>query len=227
LRKVHRRAAPDHGAGAREAGSRRIRGAVAFFHSAVIGCAVLQLARDNAEARPKPKQYEESSACITRQGNEVPRAPGVRAVGRLPEQDDVAAGYIEGEYALLASPYAGQLQKLFVRRGDQVEVGKPVFALEPGVGARAPHGSRGAPEERAGALENLQAPRRAPEVAAARRAGEPAKAAAEFSRVELARQEELMKQGYTTRRSSTSAQRLFGATSRRVEGSGGAAQRTC
>ena len=38
-------------------------------------------------------------------------------------------GYIEGEFVLLASPYAGQLQKLNVRRGDSVEKGKPVFAL--------------------------------------------------------------------------------------------------
>ena len=45
-------------------------------------------------------------------------------------EEGVWQGYIEGEYVLLASPYAGQLQKLFVRRGDQVEAGKPVFALE-------------------------------------------------------------------------------------------------
>ena len=30
-------------------------------------------------------------------------------------------GYIEGEFVLLASPYAGQLQKLYVRRGDAIE----------------------------------------------------------------------------------------------------------
>ena len=39
-------------------------------------------------------------------------------------------GYVEGEFVLLASPYAGQLLKLYVRRGDAVETGKPVFALE-------------------------------------------------------------------------------------------------
>ena len=41
-------------------------------------------------------------------------------------------GYVEGEFVLLASPYAGQLQKLNVRRGDQVQQGKPVFALAQG-----------------------------------------------------------------------------------------------
>src|ERR1051325_7764279 len=44
--------------------------------------------------------------------------------------DNVWQGYVEGEYVMLASPYAGQLQKLYVRRGDQVEPGKPVSVLE-------------------------------------------------------------------------------------------------
>ena len=38
-------------------------------------------------------------------------------------------GYVEGEYVLLASPYAGQLQKLHVRRGQPVEAGSPVFEI--------------------------------------------------------------------------------------------------
>ena len=33
-------------------------------------------------------------------------------------------GYVEGEYVMLASPYAGQLQKLHVRRGEQTAIGK-------------------------------------------------------------------------------------------------------
>ena len=32
------------------------------------------------------------------------------------EATDSWQGYIEGEFVLLASPYAGQLQKLYVRR---------------------------------------------------------------------------------------------------------------
>jgi HlyD family secretion protein len=64
--------------------------------------------------------------------------------GCASEADDSWQGYIEGEFVLLASPYAGQLQKLYVRRGERVDSGKPVFALEqeaeaPGAGgARAP-----------------------------------------------------------------------------------------
>jgi HlyD family secretion protein len=45
------------------------------------------------------------------------------------EATDSWQGYIEGEFVLLASRYAGQLQKPYVRRGDRVEAAKPVFAL--------------------------------------------------------------------------------------------------
>jgi len=49
---------------------------------------------------------------------------------RSREATDSRQGYIEGEFVLLASPYAGQLQKRYVRRGDRVEAARPVFALE-------------------------------------------------------------------------------------------------
>ena len=42
---------------------------VAFFHSTVIGCAVLQLARDNPEARAEAKAVlKKAAACITKAG---------------------------------------------------------------------------------------------------------------------------------------------------------------
>ena len=39
-------------------------------------------------------------------------------------------GYVEGEFVYVASPLAGQLDSLQVRRGDQVKVGDPLFALD-------------------------------------------------------------------------------------------------
>jgi len=42
---------------------------VAFFHSVVIGCAVLQLARDNAEARAEARSVlKKAAACMTKAG---------------------------------------------------------------------------------------------------------------------------------------------------------------
>lgn len=46
-----------------------------------------------------------------------------------PPSDEVQ-GYVEGEYVYVASPYAGALESLFVRRGEQVGAGDPLFALE-------------------------------------------------------------------------------------------------
>ena len=39
-------------------------------------------------------------------------------------------GYVEGEFVYVASPLAGQLDSLQVRRGDQVKAGDPLFALD-------------------------------------------------------------------------------------------------
>jgi len=48
--------------------------------------------------------------------------------GRPPS--DQVQGYVEGEYVYVASPYAGALASLSVRRGGQVSAGDPLFALE-------------------------------------------------------------------------------------------------
>ncbi len=108
-------------------------------------------------------------------------------------------GYIEGEFVMLASPYAGQLQKLYVRRGDQVAAGKPVFALE----QEAERAARAEAEERMKSaqakLENVKAPRRPPEVEALREQVNQAKSALELSRANLAREQELFKKGFSSK----------------------------
>lgn len=43
---------------------------------------------------------------------------------------DRVQGYVEGEFVYVASPFAGALESLTVRRGAQVRVGEPMFALE-------------------------------------------------------------------------------------------------
>lgn len=108
-------------------------------------------------------------------------------------------GYVEGEYVLLASPYAGQLQKLYVRRGEQTQAGKPVFALE----QEAERAARLEAEQRlmsaVARLENLRVPRRAPEIEALRAELRQAQAALELSQANLAREEDLLRSGATAR----------------------------
>jgi len=43
---------------------------------------------------------------------------------------DQVQGYVEGEFVYVASPFAGALESLTVRRGVQVRVGEALFALE-------------------------------------------------------------------------------------------------
>jgi HlyD family secretion protein len=105
-------------------------------------------------------------------------------------------GYVEGEFVLLASPYAGQLQKLHVQRGARVEAGKPVFALE----QEAERAARLEAEERLktaqARLANLAAGRRPAELEALRAELAQARAARQLSASQLAQQEKLFKSGY-------------------------------
>jgi HlyD family secretion protein len=110
--------------------------------------------------------------------------------------NDAWQGYIEGEFVLLASPYAGQLEKLHVRRGDRVEAGKPLFALE----SESERAARQEAAERLKSaearLENLQAARRAPEIDALRAQLTQARTAAQLSASQLEQQQKLFKGGF-------------------------------
>ncbi len=126
-------------------------------------------------------------------------------------------GYIEGEFVLLASPYAGQLLKLYVRRGDAVEAGKPVFALE----QESERAARAEAEERMKSaqarLENQQAPRRQPEIAALREQMNQAKAALQLSRANLAREDELYKKGFSPKARLDDARSAYERDSARLK----------
>jgi HlyD family secretion protein len=109
------------------------------------------------------------------------------------EPNDAWQGYIEGEYVLLASPYAGQLEKLHVRRGERIETGKPVFALE----QESERAARLEAEERLkGAqarLGNLKVPKRPPEIEALRAQVNQARAARDLAALQLEQAEKLFK----------------------------------
>jgi HlyD family secretion protein len=122
---------------------------------------------------------------------------GLAGCGEAPR--DSWQGYAEGEFVLLASPYAGQLQKLHVRRGATVATGDPVFALEQ-EGERA---ARLEAEQRVKSaqarLQNLEAAARTPQIQASRAELEQARAALELSASQLAQQEKLFREGFNSR----------------------------
>ena len=125
-------------------------------------------------------------------------------------------GYIEGEYVLLASPYAGQLQKLYVRRGDQAQAGKPLFALEQESERQARLQAEEQLKSAEARLQNLQAGRRPPEIEALREQLVQAKAARTLSASQLARQERLFKSGFIARSLYDEAKSAFERDTARV-----------
>jgi HlyD family secretion protein len=122
--------------------------------------------------------------------------PAIAAAGCEKAPDNAWQGYIEGEYVLLASPYAGQLQKLNVRRGERVEAGRPVFALE----QESERAARLEAEERLkvaqARLGNLKVPRRPPEIEALRAQVNQARAARELAALQLEQAEKLFKESF-------------------------------
>ncbi len=122
-------------------------------------------------------------------------ACGLLAACSQPANDGYQ-GYMEGEFVLLASPNAGQLQKLLVKRGERIETGKPVFVLE----QENERAARLEAEQRVktaqARVENLQGAHRVPEVEAARAQAVQARAARELSASQLAQQEKLFKGGF-------------------------------
>src|SRR5258706_6655775 len=122
-------------------------------------------------------------------------ACGLLAACSQPANDGYQ-GYMEGEFVLLASPNAGQLQKLLVKRGGRIETGKPVFVLE----QENERAARLEAEQRVktarARVDNLQGAHRVPEVEAARAQAVQARAARELSASQLAQQEKLFKGGF-------------------------------
>jgi HlyD family secretion protein len=110
--------------------------------------------------------------------------------------DDAWQGYMEGEFMLLASPYAGQLQKLMVRRGERIEAGKPVFVLEQENERAARLEAEQRVKTAVARLENLQAARRNPEIEAARAQAAQARASRDLAAMQLAQTEKLFKGGF-------------------------------
>lgn len=116
------------------------------------------------------------------------------ACGKAP--DAGFQGYVEGEYLYLAAPQAGYLKSLDSPRGSRVTAGQQLFAVatDPDSQALAEAEARsGSAKEK---LENLKAPRRAPEIAALEAQLSSAIAARRLADTQLAQQEALLRQRF-------------------------------
>jgi HlyD family secretion protein len=115
------------------------------------------------------------------------------------QAQNIYQGYAEGDYVLVASPYAGSLQQLSVARGDTVSEGAPLFVLEQGNEAAA----RRAAEERVRSaqarVENLRAAQRPAQLEALKAQLRDAEAARALSASQLERDKDLYGQNFISR----------------------------
>ena len=98
----------------------------------------------------------------------------------------------------VAAPFAGTLQKLSVKRGDQVEAAKPIFALE----NENETAARREAEERLRAAEarlaNLKIGKRAPEIESATQELQQARAMRQLASANVGRQQKLFASGFVS-----------------------------
>ncbi len=102
------------------------------------------------------------------------------------------AGYAEGEYLRVASPYAGSLSALSVKRGDQIAGGAPLFALEQESERASREEAAARVRQAESQLENARKGKRPEEVAAVRAQLQQAEAALQLSVAELKRTQDLV-----------------------------------
>ena len=105
-------------------------------------------------------------------------------------------GYAEGEFVLVAAPAAGRLEKRWVQRGQEVEAGAPLFALEDANEKAGRHESEERLRNAEAKLANIAAGRRKPELDAILAQEQQAAAARELSTRQLRQQEALFAKGF-------------------------------
>ena len=117
-------------------------------------------------------------AVIALAGCSKPAAPGYQ-------------GYLEGEFVYVASPLAGRLETLAVQKGARVTAGAPLFTLERSAELAAQRQAADQLRAVTARLEDLKKGSRPSELASLEARRDQARAAAELSKLEFSRQENL------------------------------------
>jgi len=125
-------------------------------------------------------------------------------------------GYVEGEFVYIASPLAGQLEKLNVRRGDQVKPGAPLLELESEAQRAALDEAQRQVDQAQANLADLKKGSRPTEMASIEARLETAKAALEFSESEYARLLNLSHSGAASKQDLDRSKSLFDQDRQRV-----------
>ena len=134
------------------------------------------------------------------------------------------SGYAEGDYVYVAAPLAGRLESLAVQPGQSVAKGAPLFTLD-SESERAAQAEATARVDGARAqAANTDKGRRAEEVAVTQAQYSQAQAAATLARNELARQQQLVAQGFVAKARVEDATTVLNQAQARVAEVGAALQ---
>jgi HlyD family secretion protein len=138
------------------------------------------------------------------------------AAGCAVEDPSMVQGYVEGEFVYVASPFGGRLERLSVNRGDRVETGALLFALEE-TPERADREEAWRRVDQASAeLEDAKRGQRPSEIQTIQAQLEQAKASLILSGFELERQKKLITANVTSRRDFDVAQANYDGDRQRV-----------
>jgi HlyD family secretion protein len=105
---------------------------------------------------------------------------------------DRVQGYVEGEFVYVASPTPGALLELNVRRGEQVEAGAPLFALDDAEEKAARDEAAGRLAQARASLTDATKGQRPTEIESLQAQIEHARVSRELAESELTRHEKLM-----------------------------------
>ena len=109
------------------------------------------------------------------------------------------SGYAEGDYIYIAAPLSGRLDSLAVREGQLVAKDAPLFALDADAERAASDEAVARLASARAQAANLEKGRRSDEVAVTQAQLTQAQASAAFAQSELARQQQLLAQGFVSK----------------------------
>ncbi len=117
----------------------------------------------------------------------------------------MAAGYIEGEYVLIAPVETARLAEVRVRRGDHIAAGQPLAVMEKRDSEIAVAQARAALAQAESQLANISEGRRPEEIAVIEASLNSARAQAEEAERDVQRQTDLLKRGIAAQASYDNA----------------------
>ncbi len=126
------------------------------------------------------------------------------------------AGYAEGDFVYIAAPIAGRLDTLAVQAGQTVARGAPLFTLDDEAERAASEQARAQAASARAQAANTETGKRREEIAVTEAQLAQARAQAALARSELARQQQLVEQGFISKAQLDDARTAVEQSSARV-----------